>query len=172
MNSPKRLSLVLGLIAALSLPSACTSTNSGSTDSNGAMADAHAVPAATGPEAHPAVAGTGCQLLNVYVTNAQGTNVSVPNNGVACEHGYYVRSTPSQDSVQYVTNEQSTVYGPDCNITFNANNQVYVVRAQQNYCYLAAGNITASVVSGNAVITSTQRGGYPSTPGTVNVTLR
>jgi hypothetical protein len=147
------------VVAAFSLTSSCNS-------SKGTLA-----PPATGAEARLPEAATGCQLLEVYPNTPQGEVISIPPNGVACEHGYFTSAKPSSSNVNVVTVEQSTVYGPDCNITFNAKQRIYVIRVQQNFCFLSAGKITASVVSGPAVITRTAEGSVSGTPGRVWVSL-
>jgi hypothetical protein len=123
-------------------------------------------------EAMLAAAGAGCQLLVVAPVTSLGAPITVPPNGVACEHGYLQNIYPPTGNVLAVTLTQSAVYGPDCNVTFNVNSNIYVIRAQQNFCALAAGNVTASVVSGNAQILNITRGGFPNNPGEVRVVLK
>jgi hypothetical protein len=148
------------VVAAFSLGSGC-STGKGDGQ-----------PPATAPESGLAGSTYGCHFLELYVTNTHGTVVSTPYKGVTCKHGHFKRATPTASDVHMVSMSQSSSYGPDCSATFNANNQTYVVRVQQNYCYWEAGTITASVTSGNAVISGTQEGSFSSgTPGSVSVRL-
>lgn len=155
------LTVFLVVVAAFSLMSGCSSKGGGT-------------PPGIGPAERLACddCGTSCDHLRVYPTNATGNVISIPAKGVACAHGYGGSASPSMSNVKYVNVRQSNSYGPDCNITFNANNQIYVVRVQQNYCSLKAGSITASVVSGNATITKKQTGSqWHGRPGKLYVKL-
>lgn len=114
----------------------------------------------------------GCGYLNVYINSPTGP-AAVSNSGVACDHGYLSSIQPNQTDTKQVTLQQSSVYGPDCSITISVQNSTYVIRTQQNYCGLEAGNINAYVVSGNAQITGIQTGSFAQgRPGQVWVTVR
>ena len=143
--------IILCLLVPFSLTTSCSSTD------------------ASGPTKSPGPAP--CYLLEVSLYNAQGTPMSIPKNGVSCKHGYFMGKTPLSD-INFVRAQQSNVYGPDCTFTFNANEKTYRIRAQQNYCFLEAGDVTARVVSGDAQITGTENGSVSNDrPGRVKVRL-
>ncbi len=129
------------------------------------------VQSAFAEEAPKAFDANGCTYLNVNINSPTGP-ASVTSSGVACDHGYLSSIQPSQSNTTLVVLQQSAVYGPDCTVTIKVGAKTAVIRAQQNYCALEAGNVLASVVSGPAVITGTQSGSYAnSKPGQVFVTM-
>jgi hypothetical protein len=125
------------------------------------------------PSGHAAPSATlkGCGYLNVTFT---GTKAKVAK--VTCEHGFFYRTVPpsgeiSPDQPAVVTVYQSGSYGPDCIITLSGDKETAVVSVQQNFCGLAAGEVTAKVVSGNARHVRTVKGAYRNTPGMVFFSL-
>ena len=53
---------------------------------------------------------------------------------------------------------QSAGRGPECTITLSGDKETAVASVQQNYCGLAAGEVTAKVGSGNAKHVRTVKG--------------
>ena len=118
-------------------------------------------------QAVPSATLKGCGYL--YVTFS-GTKAKVAK--VTCEHGFFYRTVPpsgeiSPDQPAVVTVYQSAGRGPECIITLSGDKETTVVSMQQNYCGLAAGEVTAKVVSGNARHVRTVKGAYRNTPGMV-----
>ena len=112
----------------------------------------------------------GCQQL--WVVPAATRPGSVTINSVKCTHGSWENVVVSPTQQEIAVLEQSDAYGPDCQVTFMINATQYVIQAQQDLCGFEAGNVTASVVSGNASITVINKGSYSaSTPGSVEVAL-
>ena len=111
----------------------------------------------------PAIASPlSCQNLLVYMSSS---NSSISVSAAPCDHGYYVNTLPSSGNAITSLFQQSSVYGPDCTITYSNGATVHV---QQNYCAAEAGNISASVVQGPAKIVNIQTGSYAqSIPGQV-----
>ncbi|MCU7880889.1 MAG: hypothetical protein KZQ66_10290 [Candidatus Thiodiazotropha sp. (ex Lucinoma aequizonata)] len=61
---------------------------------------------------------------------------------VKCHHGGFSIPTPG-----FIRMVQGPFYGPDCTIVAKKGNGASVVfRAQQNYCFLEAGDITVWIV--------------------------
>lgn len=112
----------------------------------------------------------GCARLLVIIT---GSSAKVDK--VTCEHGFFRQLEPASGEIRpgqpvVVSLEQSTVYGPDCTISIGGKERA-TVAAQQNFCGLKGGEVTASVVNGNARLTDKIRGGFPSSPGMVFFSL-
>jgi hypothetical protein len=103
----------------------------------------------------------GCLILNVFLN---GPSVKVGQ--VTCDKGAYDGDKPTPDGV-VLTFHQSDARGPKCTITVAGGKGTAVLSVQQNPCILKAGAITASVVSGNARLTRTVRGGFPTIAGEV-----
>jgi hypothetical protein len=106
----------------------------------------------------------GCGRLLVIIS---GTSAKVDK--VTCQRGYFRQIEPPSGEVSagrpvVVTLEQSSAYGPECTISIGGQDRA-TVALQQNFCFLKGGAITASVVNGNATLTETIRGGFPSIPG-------
>jgi tetratricopeptide (TPR) repeat protein/TolB-like protein len=78
-----------------------------------------------------------------------------------------IRGAISPDQPAVVTVYQSAGRGPECTITLSGDKETAAVLVQQNYCGLAAGEVTAKVVSGNARHVRTVNGAYRNTPGMV-----
>lgn len=115
----------------------------------------------------PSAALKGCGYLNVTIS---GTKAKVAK--VTCEHGFFYRTVPpsgeiSPDQPAVVTVYQSAGRGPECTITLSGDKETAAVSVQQNFCGLAAGEVTAKVVSGNAKHVRTVKGAYRNTPGMV-----
>lgn len=162
MSIPRRSMTILSMLVSLALIVTCTSAPSSAT----AAGDARPQPQIPPPQT------PNCEFLQVLPTSASGQPISVPDGGVACDHGSFVGTSPSSSNVSRVLMEQSDVFGPDCNVTFNVGNSTYVIRVQQDFCLAEAGDVNASVISGNATITSITEGSVAlNTMGTVNVTL-
>jgi hypothetical protein len=100
------------------------------------------------------------------------TTAQVRSSGVACDHGN-LSSIETQENTKLVGLQQSASYGPDCTVTVTwaGGQKTAVIRGQQNFCALSAGNIIASVVSGPATITRIETGAYSKRPGRVYVRL-
>jgi len=105
---------------------------------------------------------TGCGILEVFLSGSSLPNVA----NVACDKGAYDGTQRTPDGV-VLTLHQSDARGPQCVITVGGGKDTAVLSVQQNPCLLKAGAIKASVVSGNAKITRTTRGGFPTIPGEV-----
>jgi len=85
-----------------------------------------------------------------------------------CEHGEISNVTPNSSTMT-----AAYLHGPDCTLTFAGPNpgDRAVVRFQQNYCAMTAGNITVESISGNVPITRVQEGAWVGDrPGRVLVT--
>lgn len=118
---------------------------------------------AQGTEPSPELKGCGY----LYVT-ISGTKAKVAK--VTCEHGFFQKTDPANGGISsgqpaVVFLYQSGSRGPECTITLSGEKETAVLAVQQNYCGLAAGDITAKVVSGNAKLVRTVKGGFASTPG-------
>ena len=112
-----------------------------------------------------------CQFLNVVATSSAIATVPMPN-GVTCNHGYFISSTPAVGTTLTTQVQQSSVEGPDCNIVYTSAGQTFEIHVQQNYCSLEAGNITAQVVTGSVTIGTITQGSWGGNEsGTINVTL-
>jgi hypothetical protein len=115
------------------------------------------------PEPEPQLKG--CGYLQVLVSGTRGKIAKV-----TCSRGNFDRTvppsgeiTPGQPVVVFLY--QTGGFGPECTITVSGQKETAVLATQQNFCGLAAGEITASVVSGNAKHLRSVRGGFPGTPG-------
>jgi len=113
----------------------------------------------------------GCGFLHVTIS---GTKAKVAK--VTCEHGFFQKTDPPDGKIStgqpaVVSVFQSAGRGPDCTITVSGDKETAVLSMQQNFCGLAAGEITAKVVSGPARHVRSVRGGFPDTPGTVFFSL-
>jgi hypothetical protein len=130
---------------------------------NGAMA--------AQPAAKKAASPNSCAYLDILFESS--TTAQVKSSGVACDHGNLSSIEPSQENTKLVGLQQSASYGPDCTVTVTwaDGKKTAVIRGQQNFCALAAGNIIASVVSGDATITRIEKGAYSKRPGRVYVRL-
>jgi hypothetical protein len=107
----------------------------------------------------------GCLILNVFLN---GPSVKVGQ--VTCDKGAYDGDEPTPTGVVLVFH-QSDARGPKCTITAAGGKGTSVLSVQQNPCILKAGAITASVVSGNAKLTRTVRGGFPTIAGEVDFSI-
>jgi hypothetical protein len=129
------------------------------------------VQGALAEEAKPTPNANGCSYLNIYINSPSGP-ASVTSSGVGCDRGYLGNISPSQDNTNLVVLGQSLSYGPDCTVAIRVGGSISVIRSQQNYCFMEAGNVLAHVVSGRAVIDRTEPGSYArSQPGKVWVTV-
>jgi hypothetical protein len=113
-----------------------------------------------------------CTELFIVIS---GSSASVAK--VTCEHGYHGGTVPESRVIAagkpaVVVLQQSAAYGPDCSITVSGGGNTAVLSAQQNFCALKAGQITASVTSGRATLNGTAVGSYgDNLPGLVWFTL-
>lgn len=123
-----------------------------------------AAPASAQP-AEPSPQLKGCGYLYVTIS---GTKAKVAK--VTCEHGFFDKTDPANGGISTGQPAVAIVYqsagrGPECTITVSGEKETAVLAVQQNFCGLAAGEITARVVSGNAKLVRTVRGGFANTPG-------
>lgn len=74
-----------------------------------------------------------------------------------CEHGEITNITPTG-----ATMAAAYLHGPDCALTFAGPTpgDRAEIRFQQNYCAMAAGNITVESITGNVPITRVQKGAW------------
>ena len=85
-----------------------------------------------------------------------------------CEHGEITNITPNGSTMA-----AAYLHGPDCTLTFAGPTpgDRAQVRFQQNYCAMAAGNVTVESITGNVPITRVQKGSWVGDrQGTVLVT--
>ena len=128
------------------------------------------VQGALAEEAKPAPNANGCWYLNIYINSPSGP-ASVTSSGVGCDRGFLNNILPSQSNTNLVVLEQSS-WGPDCAVAIRVGGSMSVIRSQQNYCALEAGNVLAHVVSGRAVIDRTEPGSFiRGEPGKIWVTV-
>ncbi|HEX3529290.1 MAG TPA: hypothetical protein VH988_19710 [Thermoanaerobaculia bacterium] len=104
----------------------------------------------------------GCGILSVFLKGSSLPKVA----NVACDKGANDGTQRTPEGV-VLTLHQTDGRGPQCVITVGGGKDTAVLSVQQNLCALKGGAIKASVVSGNATLTRTVRGGFPSTPGEV-----
>jgi hypothetical protein len=122
--------------------------------------------------AEAAASSLTCTELFVVIN---GSSASVAK--VTCEHGYHGGTVPESRVIAagkpaVIVLQQSAAYGPDCSITVSSGGNTAVLSAQQNFCALKAGMITASVTSGKATLNGTVVGSYgDNLPGLVWFTL-
>jgi hypothetical protein len=127
------------------------------------------------PSAKDKAAGATAAASNLTCTDLfiviNGSSASVAK--VTCEHGYHGGTVPESRVIAagkpaVVVLQQSAAYGPDCTITISGGGNTAVLSAQQNFCALKAGKITASVTSGRATLNGSAEGSYGSNlPGLV-----
>jgi hypothetical protein len=113
-----------------------------------------------------------CGNLLVVVQDASSPQATISK--VSCDHGYFVYAVPgaSNPSEPSVLLFQQSGFGPDCTITVSKGSATAVLSVQQNFCGLAAGNITATVTSGSATMNGTSTGSFAaSLPGLVWFTV-
>jgi hypothetical protein len=129
------------------------------------LAIAPATGAQSGPAPSPQLKGCGYLQVIISGTKARATNVT-------CGSGSFYRYVPpsgelTPDEPVLVSLYQSGARGPECVITVSGDKDTAVLQVQQNFCGLAAGEVTAKVVSGNAKLVRVTKGAYRNTPGTV-----
>lgn len=112
-----------------------------------------------------------CTFLQVTVsTSPPDLAVTVPNDGVTCNHGDFVSNYPPT-----VTLTQSAAYGPNCSIFYNVNcngtNTSFAINVQQDFCSTMAGSITSSFTMGSVTLTSTEGSFGSDTSGQVGAVL-
>lgn len=117
----------------------------------------------------------GCNHLHVEIANT--TNQACSLNASNIHHGRLVFAPPSlilPGTVQDFDIKQ-TLYGPDITLSYRCNNEIVIIRSQQNFCLAKAGQITGDVVYSDQHINAhpqTVLGSYhESKPGTINWTL-
>jgi hypothetical protein len=141
--------LACGLIVVLALAAPALAA-----DPKGPSQPSHAEP---NPKESP-----GCGILSVFLKGSSLPKVA----NVACDKGANDGSQRTPEGI-VLTLHQTSGRGPQCVITVGGGKDTAVLSVQQNLCALKAGAIKAAVVSGNATLTRTVRGGFPSTPGEV-----
>ncbi len=108
----------------------------------------------------PKVEGPGCGILRVFLKGSSLPKVA----NVVCDKGANDGTQRTPEGV-VLTLHQTDARGPQCVITVGEGKDTAVLSVQQNPCILKGGALKASVVSGNATLTRTVRGSFPSTPG-------
>lgn len=98
--------------------------------------------------------GDNCGYLNVVITNHTKNKCMLAFQHII--HGslsyspfpqYVDAGLSSRPTLLY-----QTVYGPDVRLSYRCGpNKVFVVRAQQNYCLLASGNISTHILEAHGV---------------------
>lgn len=111
----------------------------------------------------------GCTNLMVFVlsSSSQGSRIQK----VECSSGYTIEYNPQQSfsaTAPALLTFSQDLSGPNCTITVAQGGVTAVLQVQQNECVAEAGDITASVTSGPAVLQGTVGGSYADgIPGTV-----
>lgn len=117
------------------------------------------------PPAAQDLSRLGCAYVLIYTTTSSNP---IHVMKTLCDHGTNEGTSPDEGTALTTKLKQSATYGPDCTITFSTG---AAIRVQQNYCGLAAGKVTAKVVTGDVKITKTQNGSYNDRPGQVWVSI-
>ncbi len=74
-----------------------------------------------------------------------------------CRHGHIENISPD-GSTALLSNTGS--YGPDCRLQMSSSAATSLVEFQQNFCFLAAGNITVTPISGANPDYTKKKGAY------------
>ena len=100
----------------------------------------------------------GCNDLTIEVYSNEWNVIG----DLRCHHGKIARSATREVTVTAIG-----LYGPDCRIGFeNVNTKVQaLVNFQQNYCGMAAGDITVEQISGPQPIYTKETGSFASERG-------
>ncbi|MCF1439363.1 MAG: hypothetical protein LPD71_11650, partial [Shewanella sp.] len=108
-----------------------------------------------------------CEVLTVHISKHISDDYFWSRDRIVVNQGFPLYCQAKNDSTdcQFAQTEQ---YGPEVTLTFKrkTDGQVATIRVQQNFCFLAAGNITVKPIRGKWVY-RTRNGVWNSSSGNV-----